>query len=112
MKRFLRYLFLLLFFFETKEANAQINYQEIGLTDKETIYLNENQEIKVLIDNYLKDKGKLTEDDQSFVKSLVSLTITHNFKLPIYTEEDYPGKKDGLPYEWWKEPEKYISFED
>ena len=103
MKLYLTYTIVMLtLFFAAFTFAQEDNYQAIGLTENEIIYLNENQDIKVLVDNYLKEKGELTEENKSFIKSLVSLVTVYNYKLPVYTEDDYPGKEDGLPFEWWK----------
>lgn len=100
---------LIALFFGIKGINAQEKiYEEIGITEQEIDYLNQNQEVKILIDEFLKEES--TEENKIFIKDLIGFLIETNYVSPNYTEENYPGKEDGLPFEWWKEPEKYTSL--
>lgn len=104
---------LVLLFFSLIEINAQENnYKEIGLSENEILYLNENLDVKERIDEYIKQSNPLTDENKKFAKDLVALLCKMDYKIPVYTQEEYPGKEDGLPFEWWKEPEKHISFGD
>ena len=88
------------------------NYNEIGLTENEILYLNENLEVKENLDKYLEQSNPLTDENKKFAKDLVALLCEMDYKMPVYTDEDFPGIEDGLPFEWWKTPEKHISFGD
>lgn len=88
------------------------NYKEIGLTENEILYLNENLEVKENLDKYLEQSNPLTDENKKFAKDLVALLCEMDYKMPVYTDEDFPGIEDGLPFEWWKTPEKHISFGD
>lgn len=113
MNIFFRQSIIIIALFVTELMFAQEqNYDNTGLTKEEIIYLKENPKIKSLIDDYLQGKTELSKEDSIFIKDAVSLLTESKYKIPTYTEDNYPGKEDGLPFEWWKEPEKYISFED
>lgn len=106
------YIFVLLFF-SLIEINAQENnYKEIGLSENEILYLNENLEVKENLDKYIEQSNPLTDENKKFAKDLVALLCEMDYKMPVYTDEDFPGIEDGLPFEWWKTPEKHISFGD
>ena len=49
-------------------------------------------------------KGEITwEFAQSLIEGLI------NNPQPSYTSSDYPGKNDGMPYEWWKDNNYMLS---
>ncbi|NLN34247.1 MAG: hypothetical protein GX159_11730 [Flavobacteriaceae bacterium] len=103
MKLYLTYTIVMLtLFFAAFTFAQEDNYQEIGLTEEEILYLNENLDVKKGIDEYLEQSNPLTNENKKFVKDLVALLCEMDYKMPVYTKDDYPGKEEGWPFEWWK----------
>jgi len=46
---------------------------------------------------------QVTAEAQAFFDDLANILINTNSSQPIHTETDYPGKEDGLPFEWWED---------
>ncbi|RRO12424.1 hypothetical protein [Flavobacteriaceae bacterium 14752] len=49
------------------------------------------------------ENGQVTAEAQAFFDDLANILINTNSSQPIHTETDYPGKDDGLPFEWWED---------
>jgi hypothetical protein len=114
MKKLILYTSLLSVFLTFSQENtetieSQINFikQNISLNEKEVIRLYSlKAETKVLFD--LLKKIELTDENKKFVKNLIASFMSEGFvSASTYTKDDYPGKNDGMPFEWWKD-EKYI----
>ena len=91
----------------TETIESQINFikQNIPLNDKEVarLYLLKD-ETKVVFD-LLKKEG-LTDKIKTFVKDIIVSFMSENFvSASTYTKDNYPGKNDGMPFEWWKDKE-------
>ena len=91
----------------TETIESQINFikQNISLNEKEAIRLYSlKEETKVLFD--LLKKIELTDENKKFVKDIIVSFMSESFvSASTYTKDDYPGKNDGWPFEWWKDKE-------
>lgn len=48
------------------------------------------------------------EGNQDFNKDLLKMILENNYKIPSYTISDYPGKNNGMPFNWWND-ETYLN---
>ncbi|MES2812732.1 MAG: hypothetical protein V4670_09710 [Bacteroidota bacterium] len=103
---FLLILFSSSSFSQTKSENHELNYLEknLSLSNIEKEFLLKNDfETKNLYK--FSTLNGLNEENNNFIKQIIqALIIT---KKENYTRENYPGKEDGYPFEWWKD-EKWI----
>ena len=90
---------------ETIESQIDFIKQNISLNEKEVIRLYSlKEETKVLFD--LLKKEDLTDEIKKFVKDLIESFMSESFvSASTYTKDNYPGKNDGMPFEWWKDKE-------
>ena len=47
------------------------------------------------------------DGNQDFNKDLLKMIVDNNYKIPQYTTSDYPGKNNGMPFNWWND-ENYL----
>lgn len=110
-KKILNILFILISFLgisqeknETIKENIEYINKLISLEKEEIICLFKlEEETKKLID-FLKKEGA-TEENKNFIKEIIKIFVKLNYEYPKHTKDNYPGKNDGYPFEWWKDDE-------
>ena len=92
---------------ETIESQIYFIKQNISLNDNEVIRLSSlKEETKVIFD--LLKKIELTDKNKKIVKDIIESFMSESYISPsAYTKDNYPGKNDGMPFQWWKD-ENYI----
>lgn len=60
------------------------------------------QEIIGFLNGNIED-GELSQETSIFFDDLMNILINSDFIEPDFTASDYPGKDQGLPFEWWKD---------
>lgn len=97
-------LFTTLVYSQSSSLSNELKYLENNLlitkTEKDFLYDNEFETKKIY--NFLIQNG-INEENKYFAKQLIiGLLIS---KKKNYTSENYPGKVEGYPFEWWKNDE-------
>ncbi|UGS19837.1 DUF6973 domain-containing protein [Flavobacterium cyclinae] len=76
-----------------------------NLSPTQTIWWNNaDNNVKNDILNYLTQNiknGEIKTEAQQFINELIGVLAAN--PQTIYTSTDYPGKNNGMPFEWWKD---------
>jgi len=63
-------------------------------------WLNQNPSVSNKIWNYVQSVNNSYESKQ-FAKKLIHLLIDTNYKTPAFNSSNYPGKENGMTFNWW-----------
>jgi|GEM_PF-2605010 len=62
-------------------------------------FLNENPEAWEQFENWFLNPNV----DNDILNELKAFLSENNYTVPIFDNSNYPGKNDGMPFEWWKD---------
>lgn len=77
-----------------------MDFINLDLNIREQQYLRLNPDINSLAKEYL-IRESFSAENKIFVKQLIDYLIAN--PRPVYNISNYPGKADGMPFEWWKD---------
>lgn len=78
-----------------------------SLTQEQIDWLNAHESILQQVTDYLEEYGQpqngyyANGEAVQFVLDLVELLEEINYVTPSYNSSNYPGKNDGMPFNWW-----------
>lgn len=95
-------------FSQEKARNEGLEFlkRNLALTNKQIKYLETHKAETNINYRMLKEIGT-DEKNKKFVVENIEYMTNTNYSIPSYTKENYPGKEDGYPFEWWKD-ERWI----
>ena len=95
-------------FSQTKEVSIknQVTFisKNLNLEDKDKTRLMELPRETKLIYDFLLKEGTSKEMIET-MKLTVKTVTAPNYTSPKFTKDNYPGKEDGYPYDWWNNKE-------
>lgn len=80
--------------------SAKKLYIQLLLNYSQKQWLNQNGAISNQIWNYVQSNN--SSEAKQFAKKLINLLISVNYRATVYNNNNYPGKDNGMPFNWWR----------